>query len=360
MADDIRVASALAQVEVDEAAQARVASALAQVEIAEPAQARTASVVVQVEYYELCVDGLAAEAVSSSAIGLTWARESDPDSYTIERADSSDGPWAFLASVDGPQRGYQDSELDPGTTYYYRVRTFEGADYSNPSLVVHAATVSSAPVDIACDILLEVTRPFYFEVDTWLGIGNVYFRDADTRLIVRRGISLDSDTLLVVGRVAALDADSLLVIRSAERDTPTRREEPGLDFLGKGLRSPFAFQRRSGGAQVSTATSSNHAHIHESIRQILGTRKGERLMRPEFGTRLHELVFEPNDSLLYGLLRHEVIEALEEWEPRVIITDVSCGPDETNGHLVLVRLNYRLISSQVEGNLVYPFYRELE
>ena len=133
-----------------------------------------------------------------------------------------------------------------------------------------------------------------------------------------------------------------------------------LEFLGKGLRFPFTFQVRSGGAQISTATSSDHAHIHESIRQILGTKKGERFMRPEFGTRLHELVFERNDRLLYGLIRHEVIDALDTWEPRVIIKDVAVGPDSLNDHLVIVDIWYRLISSQVEGNLVYPFYRELE
>ena len=133
-----------------------------------------------------------------------------------------------------------------------------------------------------------------------------------------------------------------------------------LEFLGKGLRFPFTFQVRSGGAQISTATSSDHAHIHESIRQILGTRKGERFMRPEFGTRLHELIFEKNDRLLYGLIHHEVIEALDAWEPRVIIRDATVGPDSLDDHLVLVDIRYRLISSQVEGNLVYPFYRELE
>lgn len=145
-----------------------------------------------------------------------------------------------------------------------------------------------------------------------------------------------------------------------DQTVTTTRRDPALDFLGKGLRFPFAFQKRSGGTQISTATSSDHAHIHESIRQILGTRKGERFMRPEFGTRLRELVFEQNDRLLFGLIRHEVLEALDLWEPRVIVTDVAVGPDESDGNLVLVNIRYRLISSQVEGNLVYPFYRELE
>lgn len=137
-------------------------------------------------------------------------------------------------------------------------------------------------------------------------------------------------------------------------------EDSSQGFLGKGLRFPFTFQKRSGGTQISTATSRDHAHIHESIRQILGTRLGERFLRPDFGTRLHELVFEQNNAVLYGLIRHEVVDALDQWEPRVTITDVLVGQSETDEHLVLVDIRYRLISAQVDGNLVYPFYRELE
>jgi phage baseplate assembly protein W len=137
-------------------------------------------------------------------------------------------------------------------------------------------------------------------------------------------------------------------------------EDSSHGFLGKGLQFPFTFQKRSGGTQISTATSRDHAHIHESIRQILGTRLGERFLRPDFGTRLHELVFEPNDSVLYGLIRHEVTDALGRWEPRVVITDVLVGQSATDEHLVLADIHYRLISSQVSGNMVFPFYRELE
>lgn len=96
------------------------------------------------------------------------------------------------------------------------------------------------------------------------------------------------------------------------------------DFLGKGLRFPFAFARRSGGAQVSTVTSTDHAHIHESILQILGTRPGERFMNPEFGAHIRDLVFEPNDSVLKGLLRHYIIDAIERFEKRVYVT-TSCS-----------------------------------
>jgi len=134
----------------------------------------------------------------------------------------------------------------------------------------------------------------------------------------------------------------------------------GLDFLGRGLKFPFSFHQRSGGAQVSSATSAEHEHIHESIIQILGTRPGERFMRPEFGSRLKDLVFEANDEVLKGLIRHYVIDAVKRWEKRVIITGVSFddSPQNIDRNLLLVRISYRVIQSQVEGNLVYPFYRE--
>ena len=133
-----------------------------------------------------------------------------------------------------------------------------------------------------------------------------------------------------------------------------------LDFLGKGLRFPFSFTRRSGGAQVSATTSAEHAHIHEAILQILGTRPGERFMRPEFGSRLKDLVFEPNNTILKGLVRHYVLEAIERWEKRVVLTRVTFDetPETIDQNLLLVRIHYRVIATQVEGNLVYPFYRE--
>lgn len=132
------------------------------------------------------------------------------------------------------------------------------------------------------------------------------------------------------------------------------------DFLGKGLRFPFAFQKRSGGAQVSTVTSLDHAHIHESILQILGTRPGERFMNPEFGSRLKDFVFEPNDSILKGLIRHYVIDAIERWEKRVYVTDVTFddSPETVDANTIPVRISYRVIDTQVSGNLVWPFCRE--
>ena len=134
-----------------------------------------------------------------------------------------------------------------------------------------------------------------------------------------------------------------------------------LDFLGKGLKFPFQFHKRSGGARISTASSQDHAHIHESILQILGTQPGERFMNPDFGSRLKELVFEENDAVLKGLVRHHVIDAIRRWEKRVTVTRVSFddSPAKIDRNVLPVQIAYRVIETQVEGNLVYPFLREL-
>lgn len=129
-----------------------------------------------------------------------------------------------------------------------------------------------------------------------------------------------------------------------------------LAFLGRGIRFPFRFSERTGG----TEESSDLDRIRESILQILETRPGERLMRPEFGSRVKDLVFEQNDAVLKGLLRFHITDAIRRWEKRVTVTNVSFddSPETTDANRLLVRIAYRVIQTQVEGNMVFPFYRE--
>lgn len=133
------------------------------------------------------------------------------------------------------------------------------------------------------------------------------------------------------------------------------------DFLGKGLKYPFRFRSVSGGTEVSAATSREHEHIRESILQILGTRPGERFMNPDFGCRMNDLVFEQNDAVLKGMIRHYVIDAIKRWEKRVVITSVSFDASamNTDRNILQVHIAYGVIQSQADGNLVYPFSRYL-
>jgi phage baseplate assembly protein W len=131
-----------------------------------------------------------------------------------------------------------------------------------------------------------------------------------------------------------------------------------VDILGKGWRFPFAITKRKGGPGTSASLSESEGieHVKESIRQILGTPIGSRVMRRDFGSRLRQIVFEPNDSTLDTLIEHYVREAIERWEKRVIVGPVTVIHAEREAGKVEIGVQFRIIQTNVVGNLVYPFY----
>jgi len=103
------------------------------------------------------------------------------------------------------------------------------------------------------------------------------------------------------------------------------------------------------------------ARYEESIRQavwiILGTAPGERVMRPDFGCGIHDLVFGINSAATGSRAATEVRQALLRWEPRVEVLDTQVST-EGNGEVLLVRIEYRVRATNNVFNLVYPFYLE--
>ncbi|MCB9101766.1 MAG: GPW/gp25 family protein [Anaerolineales bacterium] len=103
------------------------------------------------------------------------------------------------------------------------------------------------------------------------------------------------------------------------------------------------------------------AAYEESVRQsiwiILGTAKGERLMRPDFGCGMHDLVFAPNTASTAGQVSEAVQEALLSFEPRIDVIDVQVTPG-SQGQVLLISLDYRVRATNNVFNLVYPFYLE--
>lgn len=79
-------------------------------------------------------------------------------------------------------------------------------------------------------------------------------------------------------------------------------------------------------------------------------------MRPEFGCRIHELVFEPVDPNTLGLMKHAVREALARWEPRITVEDVSVQPDPAGTGGVWITIAYLVRATNDRRNLVHPFY----
>ena len=124
------------------------------------------------------------------------------------------------------------------------------------------------------------------------------------------------------------------------------------DFLGVGLSFPLRIEK----GKISW--SEYEESIRESILIILRTGRGERVMRPDFGCGLKELVFSANDSSTSSLVIYYVEEALKKWEPRIELLNVDASPDKEEGNRLNISIEYKIISTNTRYNFVYPFYLE--
>ena len=123
------------------------------------------------------------------------------------------------------------------------------------------------------------------------------------------------------------------------------------DFVGRGFAWPLGVDHT--GAIALTAPGGD---IEDAIRVVLLTAPGERLMRPQFGCRIWDLMFEPVTPNLLGLISQAVRDALAQWEPRIEVDDVRPTQDGDDSGLVHIQITYRVKSTNDRRNLVYPFY----
>jgi len=121
-------------------------------------------------------------------------------------------------------------------------------------------------------------------------------------------------------------------------------------IVGRGWAFPPQVGRH-GGVALTTEID----EIQQAIRIILTTTPGERVMRPTFGSRLHELVFAPINAETLALAKRHVEEALLMWEPRIRLVTVAVTPDYQAGTL-LIALDYEIKATHDRRTLVYPFY----
>ena len=123
------------------------------------------------------------------------------------------------------------------------------------------------------------------------------------------------------------------------------------EFLGTGWSFPV-----DTGPRGDVTVSSADEDIRESIRIILGTAKGERLMRPEFGCDIHKHLFSAATPSTLNLIESSVREALVRWEPRIDIESVVARTDDEEPNKVLIEIDYHVRTTNSLSNMVYPFY----
>ena len=123
-------------------------------------------------------------------------------------------------------------------------------------------------------------------------------------------------------------------------------------FLGSGWGFPISVDERG-----RLRTAAYEESVRQSVWIILGTAKGERVMRPDFGCGIYELVFALNSAGTEGKIAHEVREALLLHEPRIDVRDVQVEA-QGDGDALLISIDYEVRATNNVFNLVYPFYLE--
>lgn len=138
---------------------------------------------------------------------------------------------------------------------------------------------------------------------------------------------------------------------SAPGERGGRLEPTSPAFVGRGFAFPMSVDSHG-----NIRLTSGPEELDTSLRVILSTAPGERLMRPQFGCKIWDLLFEPVNFNTLGLMEAATRDALTQWEPRVDVLDVTCTPDDRDTTLVRIAVSYRVRSTNDRRNLVYPFY----
>jgi uncharacterized protein len=123
------------------------------------------------------------------------------------------------------------------------------------------------------------------------------------------------------------------------------------EIIGKGLSFPL---RPNSNGRLSFLTGPEK--VRQSIWLILSTAPGERVMLPEYGCGVHDLLFEANTASLRASVQSQVREALTRWEPRIDLLDVRVDPAGEVANQLLIRIDYRIRANNSIFNLVYPFF----
>ncbi|MCO6434761.1 GPW/gp25 family protein [Nitrosomonas nitrosa] len=123
-------------------------------------------------------------------------------------------------------------------------------------------------------------------------------------------------------------------------------KERQTNLLGQGLSFPPRI-----GADGRLAWSAGEDNVRESIRIILMTEQGERIMRETFGCSLRQYLFEPNNAATHQRIRETIIHNINRWEPRVIVDDVTVEPEGDEAKRAAVIIYFRLVATQASGRL---------
>ncbi len=125
-------------------------------------------------------------------------------------------------------------------------------------------------------------------------------------------------------------------------------------FLGIGWSFPPEFHKQANVLGVKMVA--EEEDIRESLKILLSTKPGERIMQPTYGCGLHTMVFENINESTITEIRDVIERAVLFFEPRITLETIDVNTEEVYEGRLLLQLNYTIRKTNTRSNIVYPFY----
>jgi len=124
-------------------------------------------------------------------------------------------------------------------------------------------------------------------------------------------------------------------------------------FLGEGWSFPPHFDKKTG----TLVTTTGEIDINKSLEILLSTRLGERLMLPQYGCNLEDLLFQPLDSTLQTYIKDVISTAILYHEPRIDVQEILLDTEQEHEGIITIHITYNIRITNSRGNMVFPFYK---
>ena len=124
-------------------------------------------------------------------------------------------------------------------------------------------------------------------------------------------------------------------------------------FLGTGWGFPPAFPYKDSAVGML----SDEADIESSLEILLTTQPGERVMRPDYGCNLDELLFEPLTTTFKTYIKDLISTAILYYEPRIEVNSIELDDTGELEGRILITIDYTVSATNTRFNFVFPFYK---
>ena len=126
------------------------------------------------------------------------------------------------------------------------------------------------------------------------------------------------------------------------------------EFLGRGWSFPPQFNRADSRVEMTQG----HEDIEKSLEILLGTRKGERVLLPDYGCNLDEMVFEAFNESVKTYLADMVKSAILYHEPRIEPLQILIDDSYITEGRLMIEIEFLVRATNSRFNKVYPFFLE--